>query len=431
MSKTPKSPKSEASIVEPLTQHTDDAKHLAAMQHLREECMEVEYSISWLPTTRVVSAANKQRMLDVVNGRKRGLSVSKRLFCSSHPLLSELNDARTRLSKWRDGFVIVKGAEATQDETNETKIVGGVRLIATADIEQFEAGFKVRVDELYAVAAKVQEYMHKPYFDGKKTWPSILDADRQEVGNDFNIADYPDNVATCIQVIMPTYTPYAVSLKLPAAVRARQEQRLAEALNSTLETATAYISNTLTDVFTQFANSLTNRTRVFPNDAKFAKYHGAEVVTYVETAGMASVVLRYKRPDASQPGKEQTITETLDTMPIAEYNTQLRPQTTDERKKLSTSVLENIYTQFDTLSKVKGMLGPYGESLENTISKIRDVLTAGGTTNAEVLNEAKNSQYFRGKLVAALHGAVEELEATTQDVKKVRRKISSKLLGQV
>lgn len=415
----------------PLIDHIDDKAHMDALKHLKEECMEVEFSMSWLPLARVVSEGNRNLMLTAVNARKKGISISKRMFCSGHPLLGALNDARTQLNRWRDSFVIVKGAEAADDENGEKKIVGGVRLIEASDIPEFESGFKVRVDQLYAAAAKVEAYMRKPYYDGKKHWPSILDADKAEVGDDFNEADYPANVAACVQVVMPTYTPYEVSIKLPPEVRKRQEQRLNEALNSTLETATAYITNSLTDVFTQFANSLVNRTRIYPKDVAFSKYHGAEIVTKEKSGENWVITLRHKEPDPERAGKERSVLVTLDPLSDKDFHTLLKPQSTDEKKKLSTSVLENIFNQFATLTKVKGMLGPYGDQIEHTLDKIRDVLSTAGTTHEEILKEAKNSNYFRNKLVSALGEAVKELDVTVQDVKRVRRKISSKLIGQV
>jgi uncharacterized phage infection (PIP) family protein YhgE len=231
---------------------------------------------------------------------------------------------------------------------------------------------------------------------------------------------------------MPKYTPYEVSIKLPPQVRARQEQRLNDVLNSTLETATTYITNSLTDAFTQFANSLVNRVRIYPKDVNFAKYHGAEVVTK-DTAGtdMWTVTVRYKEPDPDHEGKERSVIVTLDPISDKDFHLVLKPQSTDEKKKLATSTLTNLLEQFASISKVKGMLGPYGEQIEQTLDKIRDVLSTAGTSNDEVLKEAKSSNYFRNKLVGTLNEAVKELDDTAQEVKRVRRKISSKLVGQV
>lgn len=427
-----------------------EAQHAAAVESLAEKAMEITYEVNGLPGSRVADDGDRNKMVATVGANKRAYSISKRLFCSRHPLIKELNGTRTRLDKWRDGFVIVKAVDSATDEIGRKRIVAGVRLIMSKDIAEFEQGFKVRVDEMYIAADLLQKHMTEPYDDGKKVWPSVLDAEKAELGESFNPKDYPANIRDCVQVKMPTYTDYKVSMKLPAEVRKRQEQRIAEALNGTLETATEYVSNTLTDIFTTFANQLVNRTRLFPDvEGEFGKYHGAELVrlkTHDDDdkipLGKVIPVVRYKTAGADIPkmqtegedyisgGKEQTITEEVGLFGEGDdYEARLKPETTDERKALNKSVLDNLFTQLDTVSKVKEMLGPYGDKIDDTLVKVRTMLKQAGKSSESILTEAKNSSTYRTTLATALNRAVSELSETVETVKKVRRKINPNLIG--
>lgn len=433
-----------------------EAQHIDAVHDLAGNCMEVAYEVYGLPGNRSASDGTRNKMVETVGGKKNGYSISKRLFCSKHPLIKELNAARRKLDQWRDSFVIVKAAEQATDQEGRDKITAGVRLIMAKDIPEFEAGFKVRVDEYYAAADCVEKHMKETYHDGKKEWPSILDADKEVLGTDFNIQDYPQKIRDYVRVVMPTYSSYAVSLKLPAEVRKRQEERIAEALSGTLETATSYICDTLTDVFTQFANQLVNRTRFYPDqDGPLGMYHGAELVKLRTHAdddevprGKVIVVARYKTivknvteavvdPEtgfvvqpAGEGEKELTVTAEIGTFGEgADYEKRLKPQTTEERKNLTKSTLDNLFEQLNTVSKVKDMLGPYGSSIETTVEKIRTLMTSAGKTSESVLGEAKNSKFFRDKFAAALRDATAELGETVETAKKVRRRINTKLIG--
>lgn len=422
-------------------------QHVDAVRDLAENCMEVTYEVYGLPTTRTVSESARNKMVETVGGKRRGYSISKRMFISNHPLIKEFNAARRRLDDWRDSFVIVKAAEASTDSEGKEKITAGVRLIMAKDIAEFEQGFRVRVDEYYAAADQIQKYLDEPYHDGKKQWPSILDNDQAELGSDFNKADYPTDVRDYVRVVMPQYNSYAVSLKLPPEVRKRQEERIVESLNGTLETATSYICETLTDVFTTFANQLVNRTRLNPDpNGPFGKYHGAELVklrTHAEDdtvpKGTVVPVVRYKDSVATGPAvgeenvlpgvKEVSVVAELDPIAEADYDKIFKPQTTEERKSLTKSVLDNLFAQLETVNKVRDMLGPYGEQLETTVGKIRELMSGAGKSSEAVLNEAKNSKFFRDKLAASLNNAMVELSETVETAKRVRRKINPKLIG--
>lgn len=415
-----------------------DKQHVEAIKTMADACMEISYEVYGLPTSRTASDGARNKMVETVGGKKRGFSISKKLFCAKHPLITEFNAARRKLDQWRDGFVIVKAAEAVSDDEDKAKITAGVRLILTKDIPEFEKGFKVRVDEYYAAAKKLQEHMRKPYHDGKKEWPGILDADREELGTDFNEQDYPADVQDCVRVVMPVYNAYDVSVKLPAEVRKRQEHRLAEALNGTLETATGYICNTLTGIFETFANQLVNRTRIYPDvNGKFGKYHGAEVVSLRTNltddsvpAGKVIPKIRYKEPDPENPDKEKSVIVELDMMEEGDdYEKKLKPNTTEERKSLNKSVLDNLFEQMETISRVRTMLGPYGDKIENTLETVKEIMKNAGKNSEAVLNEAKNSVTFRKSLATALTEAVEQLADTAETAKKVRRRINTSLIG--
>lgn len=406
-----------------------------AVQYLALKCMEVEYSISGLPAARQASATAKEAMVRAVDGKAKGYSVSKRLFASNHPLIGELNAARRRIDEWRDAHTIVKSAEA---ETRDGKlaVAPGVRLIQTDTIPEFDKGYHVRVAQLYEAAAAVQEHMRKEYVVGGKVWPSILDMDRERLGKDFNEADYPADVRDCIRATDPTYRDYKVAIQLPEEIRKRQEARLHDALSSTIEAAVDALTGTLTETFETLANQLVTRTRIYPPvKDPLGSFSGAELIRTVEHDD-GTLTLTVRCVDARQADRAAAAVADLarprarefEIGPIsrADYVGRLRPLATDEKKKITTSVIDNLFTQLRNFSNLKDMLGAPGAKIEAALDQVRALLAAGGGSGAAVADELKKARTFRAGLSAALEQVTTELARNAEEVRAVRKKIKGR-----
>lgn len=436
MATKPAKPKKEKKVV-------TEASHQKAVDDLATKCQEVSYRVSWLPTSRKASDATKNRMVETVGGTKDGFSISKRLFASKHPLVAELNTARRRIDEWRDSFTIVKSAEVhdeTRGNDRRPTIEAGVRLIRDADIEEFDRGFRVRVEQLLAAADKAQQYMKRGYATEAKEYPSIMDMDRERLGRDFNEADYPENLTDCIKVTLPSYHEYKVSIRLPKEVYERETARLRETLSRDLEAAVAYACEMFQDSFLTLAQQLVNRTRINPAaKGPFGKYVGAEVVSLKSNKqdktipeGFVVPEIRYKEPDPERgEGKTKSVIVTLEQMTNSRYHEVLKPVTTEERKKITSSVIEHIQSQMADFVRLKDMMGDYGSNMDTMLDQVRELLaTAGGKgTSEEIAAEIKNSNSFRTNLAATLEAVVSDLENTSVEIKKVRRSVSRKNVG--
>lgn len=394
-----------------------------AVKALTMSCHEVEYTISMLPTSRQASAATKDEMVAVVGGKRGGYSVSKKLFASDHPLIKELNGVRHKIEAWRDAFTIVKSADV-EDKNGKLAVSPGVRLIRNEDIAEFDAGYKRLADELYAAAAMVRDHMHVPYVVGGKTYPSILDADREKLGSDFNPADYPPDPSTCVRAGMPQYRDYSISVKLPKEIYKRQEERLKDAMTGTVDAAVSALTDTLLETFETIAGQLSTRTRVNPvAGSKWAKYDGSEVVNLTTRPdGSLSFMLRWREMDKG--GKERTVTEQFDAVPKDEYEKVARPVATNEKKKVTQSTIENLMTQLENFGRVKSMLGEPGSRIDDALRRVRDMLASAGRQSGDIAEEVRNAQSFRTSLKKALEETGALIGEVAQTVTRERRKVS-------
>ena len=423
---------------DPLDKLTPEA-HNKAAESLRTSCHELTYSIGWLPTAKRVSDHNRKKMLDSVQGKKKGYSVSKRLFITGHPLIDELNAARRSIDQWRDAYTLVKaGDQAAGDEEQEgserrLKVASGVRLIRDADIEEFDAGFNIRAEVLMKAADKLQEHLDQPYNEGDKIWPSIKDWDKEQIGDDFHPADYPSDVRECIRITKPQYSEYTISHRLPPEIYKREADRLHEALSGTVETAVGVFTKTINDTFLTLAKQLVNRVRVYPDkEGEYGKYHEAEVVStktrdqdVTIPVGHIKVELRYKE-DPKAAGK--SIVEWIGPMLKGDYEASFKPRSTGEQKKITTSVIDHMLEQLANAKRLKEMLGGYGSRIDDVLESVRDTLSHAGSAAGEIATEIKSSKTFRAQLAEALDEAAEALDATAVQAVKVRRKLSKQAL---
>ena len=404
--------------------NNETQQHVEAITNIAMNCNEVVFSVSWFSQSRQVDAETKAAMAAVVAGQSKGFGVSKRLLSSSHPLLSELNAARRTLNAWRDSYTIVKAGGGVQDNAIE----GGVRLIRVEDISEFERGFRHRRDELYRIADRVQEHMNQSFTDvDGQTYPPILELERQRLGAQFAAKDYPQNLRAAIFVSDPAYRSYAPSVRLPNDIYQRECRRVANEIDRTIETATAYVVDEIQTAFETLSNQLVSRIRlhVHEDDTEMRRFDQGEIVRQTTAAdGTVTVRIRYRVDDNTAKSGKKSVVEDMQFPSEEAFKNRMHPLETNERKVITTSSIEHILEKLSQFGRVKTMLGQQGNQMDTVLNQVRAQFSSVGSTAVDIAKEFKNSPRTRRQLASALNDAVENLLDQAEDVKRVRRAVN-------
>ncbi len=401
--------------------------HNKAIENLRLKCQEVKVGKHSLPSSRKLPKHLAKQMSDALGAEAGAVSGSKRIFDPNHPAVFQLNRLLDQVDAWKGSFTIVKSAgisDETDSEKANTKglIVAGVRLIRIADIEEFDQGIMELRDEIKQAAELVQHCMtNKKEFEGQM-WDAIIDRDKERLGAAFHEDDYPKDVTKVVGVDEPEYKDYHLNLSLPPAVLERQKRAMELDLNNTMETATEYLTTTLTKSFADLASKLLRKIRVHPQKSSpYAKYEDCEVKDLQKTAGGKVIVSLWVYPNATKDSKGSGEKLVLPPMAEEDYNKVLRPQSTDEKKTFRDTTVEGLMKKLNDFKRLKEMLGAPGEKIDNALEKIRDILSSAGDDSSKIAKEARNGDFFRAQLGKALESVNEELEEVAVTVKKARR----------
>lgn len=402
-----------------------DRDYLATVDFLATKCLEVTLRVSWLPESKVVSSDGKEKMLGAVRGRKKGFSLSKRLFSAAHPLLKELNRARDQIEALRNSFTIVKAAGLTEDTVGRSTIAPGVRLIRADDVPAFEDQLRRKVDLLHAAASLFQTHMTQPYETAEKIWPPFLDLEKEEQGDEFDLRDYPEDIRETIKIAQPAYQDYKPSQLLPPEIYKRETERVRELLTGTVDTAIRYVADEITEAFIDLAGQLQNRIRLTPlkTHPDFTKLNTCEVVRQLrEPNKPIRLELRRRDPDPDNPGKMKTNYLEYEVADEAAYQS-LRPQQTNERKKITASTVENLREKLASIHRISDILGAPGENLRAAIDTAKAVLDKAGGFAAERL---RTNEGFRKELHEALTESTGNILRAAETVSQTRRRISAR-----
>lgn len=407
-----------------VTADTEVAKaHADAIKHLQLHCQEVRVSSHRLPSSRKIPGHIKKKMADAVGADETAVGGSKRIFYHAHPAVYQLNRLLDQADSWRDSFTIVKAGSLDAEQAEKGNLIAsGVRLIRNVDIEEFDKGV-LRLKEQIAEAAELVQHCltNKRKFDGKE-WPSIIDCDRERLNELFNQDDYPKDVTKIVGIDPPVYHEYHLSVNWPPAVYERAKTQLYDSLNGTMETATTYLTSKLTETFTALADKLISRVRIHPKaNSPYAPYEDCEVIDFHRQPNGQVVVTIRHYPNATKDKKGSGVPLTLEPMAEEAYHTNLRPQSTDEKKKLGDSVVEGLLKQLNDFKKLKEMLGEHGTKIDLSLEKIRDILAKAGKDASEMTKEIKSGNFLRAQLGDTLNQVTSELEAVATEVKKARR----------
>jgi hypothetical protein len=466
-------PKVEPKAEEPVEKSGDalDAEHRKVIETLRAKCLEVEFTVHNLPKNRRITGQMAERIAHSVGGKKRGVRSSWSMFASEHPAVKELNAAVRDLTQLRDSWTIVRSAEVTKGaDADRVAIEGGKRLIPVEDHETFYKLFVEKAKLIDKAAALVQEAMDKrtKHLDSDNKlveFASIKALDKENAGEAWDASAYPADVREVVGVAkernpdgsirldedgQPIYVisfdEYHVSERLSKELRQRAFERLDSKLSKTVEAAMAHVVGELTDSLDTFKEELVNRTGLYPGVGSPYEYlteHGdAEAVKVVTSdqdhkvpAGQVKVLVRYKT------APEEKTTKWVGPLKMTDYQTQMKPQVTGEKKKIYPTVIEGIISNMQAFRDRKAkMLGAYGDQVVEAFAPLLKSLTAYkglDTTNHEAASKLaarlKTSEEKRAELAAAVADAMEALEDRVSLVKQVarRRTIKTGLIGKV
>lgn len=440
-----------------------DAEHSKVIELLSGRTMEMSFTVHGIPKSRKIGGKLADQVAASVSGKRKGVRSSWSMFTSDHPAVRELNQAIRDLDQLRDTWTIVRSAEVQRGDNEKVTIEGGKRLIWDKDVPEFYKLFVLKARQIDACAEKLQYAMDNITYDANgKVIQSVKDLDRENAGDAWNEAAYPQDLTLTVGVAkerdsdgkirldadgVPYYvinfSEYHVSEKLPELLRERAIQRIDDGLANTIETAMSYAVNDLCEQMMTFLGELTNRVKVYPiTTGVYGQYYQAEVVKKLDSEtdskipkGYVKVLLRYSVDDTTKASKW------LGPIPEKEFILQLKPQGTSEKKKIYPSVIEGIITQLQAFKDKKAkMLGVYGSNVVAAFEPLLEALlssktnafqsnTSAATSLAGILRTDEEAKQAVSK---AITDTVEALEDQVTEVKTCnakRRNIKKSMIG--
>lgn len=407
-----------------------------AVNFLQSKCREVWWTCSRVPTSKQVSTADKRDMVAPIDGQTAGYSISKRVFASKHPAVQRVNSAFRAIEELREHYTIMKAASATNEE-NRFQVDPGRRIIRISDIDEFEANFADRKAELEQAVLDLAYAVDHPTTDAGKDIASVKEMDRKRLGRSFNDKDYPTEaeLIKSIRVTLPQYGTLSTDNLLPAAVLEREKQRVGQELNDTVALATTRIADGLVEAMTSLARSLSYRTVIdpLPGDpwrqdlASKAPVEVSSVLLPAHDPTIPTGSVRLKLSWKEGSGDDAVTKEVLSpVMTAEEYQTNLRPKETTERRQIRSGAISKLQDLIDNVGKVRAMLGNEGESLETQLQQVKALLhnCSRGGNATQAAAELKASESMAMTLQRALSEAVENVHKTSVAAVNSRRKLT-------
>lgn len=383
---------------------------------LQQSCMQVILEINWFTTSKQVGQVMAQRMLDTVHASRRAVSLTKKLFNPSHPAVKAANAAKAAIVKYRDSMTIPVAAVPSKNDVSLMK-EPGTRLILTSMIDEFTEQMSVLTENLMIQIKKLDNQLE-----------SIKAADKAELMDLYNEEDYPKSVTELVSVRGPFFTEVKYTAdfeKLAPKTCQRAMDQLRAKLAGTVELAAADFAKSLLLVSKTVANQLSNRTRLMPDDKHpLSRLRNGEVVTFYdhdlnpEEVPEHHVLIEVRYKDSDLPDAKSK-TEWFGPMMLADYKT-LKPFTTDERKKVHASSIENLFDKMESFRTIGQMLGSSGKPIADALAKLHGVLSSAGNKN-QVVEEVRNGNAFRSQLQSSLMSIVEEITSNTSLIDPTKR----------
>lgn len=423
-------------------------EHAQAVKGLMSHTMKVAFTLTGLPKSKQASDEFVERVADEAEGQKEGFTVGKRLLSVDHQAIDGLNAAVRKVEKWRNQWTFPTVAAVEVDEPLTAAAAGktlrrlakekGQRLIRIDDIDEFEAGLAQMDMDLAQACKRLRD-----------DYDQIIALEKKRLGKQFDASDYPardklyseepsvdpetgqvrNAVTSMVRIGRRQYSEVTASVRLPQAVLQRMTVQAAETMNQNLEVIVEDTAALLTETFSTLAKQLVDRVQVRPRvgTPEYQKWGDrAEVLSLKKHDDDPQVPAGQVLLEVSYKVGKQTVKEAHGPIPEDEYQ-KLRPETMDETKKLSKSVIERLRDQLDLYSGLQDRLGKYGGHMDKTLDAVRDLISkATGMRkdkDSAVVEQIKGSSYYRATLKETLDAAGEVLQNVATTAKTVRRSI--------
>ena len=394
-------------------------------EHLQLECMQVDIEVAWFSTSRQASADDANTMLRSVNASRKGVSITKRLFSSTHPAVKSVNAARQRLRAYVESMTIPVAAVVPRNTADPTAFLmkqPATRLILRSDIDEFDKRVQQLAEELYTAARHLDEALEE-----------IKAIDRDTLGALYDEDNYKFKPSEQIAVRGPFLREVGFRADFadiaPKACE-RAMAQLREQLQNTVTLASQEFRDGLAEAAEQIAAQLANRTRLQPTTkhARYAELNEAEVLVELRHAEDPDVpedhvLLQVRLKKARGSGKSDAIW--LEPMTEAAYAA-LRPTETDERRKIYDTTVERLREQMNMFHKIREMLGGDADALGEVVDDLKQLLTRRDRVlnTDELLQNVRNNSSFRTQFRRGLQDVVQQLrEASTLTDTASRRRV--------
>lgn len=383
------------------------------------EYVEVEFHVSWFPTTKKITGGNADAMAEAVDADPEVLSLSKRLLGSRHPAVKACNDAKRDVHRVFARYTIPKVALARKASGDNARYAAqadaGVRLIHRRLLDRFHADLKEATDRLAAGAVALQAAMPEIVAEAREKQQKVFDA------SDYDF-DPRERIAVDIKVRETAVTADLESL-CPELYRQQKalfdaERRIAiEAFADDFATAMA-------EHVADFRQQLGYRERLDPHPTgPWAEYRDAELIDLVEGEG-GLVVARVQKQGTREADRVH-----LPAMTRADFEAQLRPYTTDEKRQVRAGTIEGLTDLINRFFTDETSFGAYRSLMAERVRAVQSELAQadGNLDSGSIANRVRRNERLRDGMARALGALQQTLDGSVETVRRGRRAVMDNL----
>jgi hypothetical protein len=396
-----------------------------AGEHLINECSKVRVRISWFGTSAKVDEEDAVDMLKGTEADRKAVSISKRLLSSRHKAIVAVNEARRSIENYVSAMTIPMLALTAAGTEDGLRKDAGIRLIQKKDMAAFDDRIKYLMGVLMTSVESFQRAL-----------PDIMEEDQKRLGKLFKASDYPTDVAKLVGVDV-AYESTQLDLDwetLCPEIYKREGLAAKKKFEAVVENAAVEFATRFVEYVRQVTEQLGHRTRVNTQGTPWAQYDDAEVLevhthdSHPEDVSAGHLRLKLRTKPAGGKGRsndfwlEGEISQKV-------YDDQFRPYSTDEKRKVYASTIENLKNELEAFNNVGELLGPYKAVIKDSVLKVRELLAKASTgLDAEkIAEQLREGAYFRNEMKSALTGVAQAVQDKMVEATRVRRKIDRKL----
>lgn len=325
------------------------------------QCTKVTIDCSWLPNKRTVSKETKDRLADIVGGKKKRFSGTKTLFNPTMDCIQAYSLAKSQFEDIRRKWLINLGKYGKASDV--TTDGGAVYVLRVEDVSSFEREFEIARRNIYVSRDRIIAEL-----------PAIRENARRELGTEYNESFYTPETINNIDIQAPVYSSFSVDVRVPAHIQSRQLEALHQQAAATIESGVSRMVNEFAQYFLTAMNQFRRRKTIHPERThEMAGWNGAEVVTEFlpqhdpDNIPSGSIKIELRKKSATSSVTERFI------MTREEYAA-LRPRETDENRQLRGDVIGDIRTRLQEFQRLRSVFGSSGMQLHDAFSQLETVL---------------------------------------------------------